>query len=115
MRSFIQRIWREDDGVLTFEWVLLSSLLAVGVIGGISGTRDAILEEFADVTEAIMALDQSYKIEPPAVFSFANLEPSAASGSRYEDQAHFVDYDRFRQPEQRDLEVDSPYAAEGEL
>ena len=38
----LKRMWREDEGVLTFEWILLTTLLVIGVVGGISGVRDAI-------------------------------------------------------------------------
>ena len=29
-------IWREDDGVLSFEWTLLLTLLTIGVVGGLA-------------------------------------------------------------------------------
>ena len=94
MNNWLSRIWREDDGVLSFEWILLSSMLAVGVISGIAGTREALLAEFIDVTEAISALDQSYRIEPPATFEISNLGPSGGSGSLYVDQSQLVDSNR---------------------
>ena len=34
-------MWKEDDGVLSFEWVLLVTLLTIGIVGGIAGARDA--------------------------------------------------------------------------
>ena len=39
----LKRLWREDEGVLTFEWILLLTLLVIGVIGGVAGIRDAIM------------------------------------------------------------------------
>ena len=42
MTVTLARIWREDEGILTFEWILLVTLLAIGIIGGIATVRDAI-------------------------------------------------------------------------
>ena len=65
MRRLLQRMWCEDDGVLTFEWVLLVTLLTIGVVGGIAAARDAIIDELGDVAQAMLALDQSYTILHP--------------------------------------------------
>ena len=32
MKKYMQRIWSEDDGVLSFEWVLLVTLLTIGIV-----------------------------------------------------------------------------------
>jgi Flp pilus assembly pilin Flp len=58
--SMLKRAWTEDQGVLTFEWVLLVTLLTIGVVGGISAVRDAIISELGDVAQAIVTLEQSY-------------------------------------------------------
>ena len=42
MQRLISRIWTEDDGVLSFEWTLLLTLLTLGIVSGISAARDAI-------------------------------------------------------------------------
>lgn len=44
-------------GVLTFEWILAISLLVIGVIGGLSAVRNAILDELSDLAGAIQAID----------------------------------------------------------
>ena len=64
MSHFLKRIWREDEGVLTFEWVLLVTLLTIGVVSGIAGARDAVIDELADVAEAIVCIDQSFSLAP---------------------------------------------------
>jgi len=58
-------MWREDEGVLTFEWILLITVLAIGIVGGLSAVRDAIISELGDVAAAVTALDQSYTIINP--------------------------------------------------
>ena len=65
MKHLLQRIWREDDGVLSFEWTVLTSLLTVGVVSGIAAVRDATIDEMGDLSQAMISLDQSYYIQPP--------------------------------------------------
>lgn len=62
MPNFIQRIRTEDEGVLTFEWILLITLLAIGIVGGLSAVRDAIIDELGDVAGAAVSVDQSYSV-----------------------------------------------------
>ena len=61
----LKRFWREDEGILTFEWILLLTLLVIGVIGGVAGIRDAILHEAQGVVGAMVSLDQSYFVTAP--------------------------------------------------
>jgi len=61
----LKRIWREDEGVLTFEWILLITLLVIGITGAMSAVRDAIAAELVDVAGAIVSLDDSYSICSP--------------------------------------------------
>lgn len=65
MRRMCARMWREDDGVLSFEWTVLTSLLTVGVVSGIAAVRDATIDEMGDLAQAMVSLDQSYYIQPP--------------------------------------------------
>jgi Flp pilus assembly pilin Flp len=65
MKRLLTRMWREDDGVLSFEWTVLTSLLTVGVVSGIASVRDAVIDEMGDLSQAIISLDQSYYIQPP--------------------------------------------------
>lgn len=65
MKQMFARAWREDDGVLSFEWTVLTSLLTVGVVSGIASVRDAVIDEMGDLSQAMVSLDQSYYIQPP--------------------------------------------------
>jgi Flp pilus assembly pilin Flp len=53
-------IWTEEDGVLSFEWTLLLTLLTIGIVSGLAGARDAIIDELGDVAEAAQAINQSF-------------------------------------------------------
>lgn len=65
MKRFLLRMWHEQDGVLSFEWTLLTSLLTVGAVAGITSVRDAVQDEMGDLSEAMVSLDQSYRVIPP--------------------------------------------------
>jgi len=65
MRATIQQLLREDDGVLSFEWVLLVTLLVLGVVSGLAAARDAVIDELGDVAQAMLGLDNSYTIDWP--------------------------------------------------
>jgi Flp pilus assembly pilin Flp len=56
-------MWREEQGVLSFEWVMIITLLVIGTVGALSGVRDAVNSELSDVAGATVVLDQSYKVE----------------------------------------------------
>ena len=83
--SMLKRAWTEDQGVLTFEWVLLVTLLTIGVVGGISAVRDAILSELGDVAQAMVSLDQSYTILAPVEPRAHDTDKDGASDSSFLD------------------------------
>jgi hypothetical protein len=58
-------MWTDEQGLLTFEWILLITLIVIGVVGGYSAVRDGIIDELGDVAGAIIAVDQSFTTEPP--------------------------------------------------
>ena len=44
-------------GILTFEWILLISLLVIGIIGGLSTVRNALIGELHELAESVSALN----------------------------------------------------------
>ena len=109
MKQFLQRMWREEDGVLSFEWTMLTSLLTVGVVSGVAAVRDAAIDEMGDLSQAMLSLDQSYAIQPPLAvqvhtIGFGNSGfgfsggwgggVSAASGSYFVDAMAYNDCTR---------------------
>jgi Flp pilus assembly pilin Flp len=54
------RPFNRRRGVLSFEWIVLITLVAVGIIGGLTAVRDSIVEELGEVAGAMMAIDQSF-------------------------------------------------------
>ena len=94
MKNVLSRMWKEEDGVLSFEWVLLVTLLTIGIVGGLSAARDAIIDELGDVAQAMLALDQSYTIDFPLNIDVHTTDASSASDSRFIDAAAYADCGR---------------------
>lgn len=99
----LARIWNEDDGVLSFEWTLLLTLLTIGVVGGLAAARDAIIDELGDVAEAAQGIDQSYSLSG-LTFSLTinglSFTSTTAASSFQETAADvtFTDCDRTNSP-----------------
>jgi hypothetical protein len=58
-RGFQKRPGAVRRGVLSFEWMLIVTLLVVGLIGGLAGVRNAILDGLFDLESAIEAMNFS--------------------------------------------------------
>ncbi len=94
MKNVLSRMWKEEDGVLSFEWVLLVTLLTIGIVSGLAGARDAIIDELGDVAQAMLALDQSYTIDFPLAVLVHTSSTSSASDSSFIDALIYVDCGR---------------------
>ena len=81
MRRLVLRMWREQEGVLSFEWTMLASLLTVGVVAGVASVRDAVIDEMGDLTYSMTSLDQSYRIQGPLVIGVHTPVLNAGAGS----------------------------------
>ncbi len=103
----VNRMWKEDEGVLSFEWVLLVTLLTIGVVSGIAGARDAIIDELGDVAQAMLALDQSYTIAFPLQVEVHTPSTSSASDSAFTDAAAYTDCARTTAPAGQGAENDT--------
>jgi hypothetical protein len=90
----IKLVWIEEDGVLAFEWTLLLTLLVIGIVSGVTAARDAIVDEFGDTAEVMMAVDQSYHVGFPLQVTTHAATTSSASDSDFTDALAYSDCDR---------------------
>jgi hypothetical protein len=90
MRRILSDLWKDDCGaLLASEWVLLATILLLGIIPGLVAVRNGLLKELNDEANAVMSLDQSYEFEGQEivcsdgirVFGGDALRQSAAHGS----------------------------------
>jgi Flp pilus assembly pilin Flp len=92
MTNKLALLWTEDDGVLAFEWTLLLTLLTLGIVAGVAASRDAIIDEFGDVAQAMLALDHSMTIDfPLQVIVHDGSDISSASDSSFTDALLYTD------------------------
>ena len=95
MNTNLARLWHEEDGVLTFEWTLLLTLLTLGIVAGVAAARDAIIDELGDVAEGMLALDHSMTIDfPLQIIVHDNTDISSASDSSFTDALAYSDCSR---------------------
>ena len=78
--QFIRSLWHDDEGVLSFEWILLLTLLTIGIVSGLSAARDAIIDELGDIAFAVVSFDQTYSV---AAFDDGGV---TAPGFSYDDE-----------------------------
>lgn len=77
MRRWLMQIWTEDEGVLSFEWTLLTVLIVFGIVSGLAALRDVWIDELGDIAAATVRFDQSY--------SFAGIPALGIPASDYTD------------------------------
>lgn len=82
MNDHLQRMWAEDDGVLSFEWTIISVLIVFGIVGGLAAARDVVIDELGDMGEAIVSFNQS--------FSYTGIVALGIPGASYTDAASTV-------------------------
>lgn len=69
-----RRLYRDRRGALSFEWILLLTLASIGIVGGLSATRDAVISELGDVAGGMVALDQSFHVRPDPCFHLGGFQ-----------------------------------------
>lgn len=75
MKRLLLELWRDEAGVVSFEWTLLITLLVIGVVSGLTAARDAIIDELGDLAQAAGAIDQSFSLAASVVISDADDSP----------------------------------------
>jgi hypothetical protein len=74
---------------------MLVTLLTIGIVAGLAGARDAVIDELGDIAQAVIAVDQSYSLDFPLVVVVYDPDNiGGATNSSFVDSASFVDCDR---------------------
>ncbi len=91
-----KKLWFEEEGfVLSSEIVMVGSALVLGSAVGLTGLRDAVNTELADLAEALGSIDQSF------CFSGVAGHHAFTAGSIYIDQKDCVDQRLAAAPRER--------------
>ncbi len=94
MKAGLKQLWTEEDGVLSFEWTLLLTLLVIGIVSGVAATRDGIIDELGDIAQMMLAVDQSYTISFPLNVDVHTADGTSSSDSAFTDAMIYTDCDR---------------------
>jgi hypothetical protein len=63
MRWLFMKLWEDDSGILvTVEFLLAASTLVLGLTVGLTALRNAIVTEFEELANAILAINHSYSV-----------------------------------------------------
>jgi Flp pilus assembly pilin Flp len=80
--GILKRLCREDEGMLTFEWSVLVTVLVIGVTTSLSAVRDAINQDLNNITQAINAVPQlNSNSSAPASSGSGVATPSSATAA----------------------------------
>ncbi|MCS7168490.1 MAG: hypothetical protein RMI91_07415 [Gemmatales bacterium] len=61
MRHFLLRWWHDDSGaLLSFEWIILATILVLALVVGLKSVQQAVLNEFEDLANAIGNMNTKY-------------------------------------------------------
>ncbi len=61
MRNLMNRLWKDEGGfVISFELILIATLLVLGIIVGLTSVRNATVNELSELATAVGIVDQSY-------------------------------------------------------
>jgi Flp pilus assembly pilin Flp len=59
----VKSFFRDEAGGLhTVEFILIGTLVSIGVIVGLAEYRNAVVQEYGDVSAALLHLDQSWSL-----------------------------------------------------
>lgn len=86
--SLFARFMKEEAGfVVSSELVLIATIVVIGLIAGLTTLRDQVLQEIADVADAISEVNQSYS------YTGVTSHTGSTAGSFFIDTEDFCDVD----------------------
>lgn len=84
----MRNLWNDEAGfIVSAELVLIATIMVIGLIVGMATVRDQVIQELADVAQAISNINQSYS------WSGVTGHTSSVAGSSFDDTTDFCDED----------------------
>jgi Flp pilus assembly pilin Flp len=79
-------LWKDSHGfVVSTEYIIVATIIALGLIAGLAAIRDGIVSEISDVAGSVQDLNQSYHYNALTGHSATNV------GSDFQDSTDFCD------------------------
>jgi hypothetical protein len=84
--SVLGMFWKSEDGfVVSSELILVATMLVIGMLTGLNTIRDQVVQELADVADAISEVNQSYS------YSGVTSHSASTAGSGFNDTNDFCE------------------------
>lgn len=92
MTSHLVCLWNDESGaILSAELVLLTTILVLGMIVGLSEVQSAVVFELNDLSNGIGAINQSYGFRGFCGAGWMGTRKSFVAGSTFSDLADLCD------------------------
>ena len=63
MRALLPKLWADDCGaLLSIEFLLIASVLVLGLVVGLTTLRNAVTAEFVALADALLALNTGFSV-----------------------------------------------------
>ncbi len=101
----LKQLWNDESGfIVSSELILISTILVIGMVVGLSEVQHAVVQELGDVADAIGSVNQSYRYSGFSARKSGRKRglKSFTVGSRFNDREDDCDNN------QCDLDCDSP-------
>lgn len=86
MKELVRNFIQNEHGGFTFEWILVGTLLVIGLVGGLATVRDTIIIKFADTAGAAGGIIQTVS---PNLSDGTTPNPYVKDGG-FQDNGHTV-------------------------
>lgn len=60
MRNLIVKLWNDDAGTVSLEYLLVATIVSMGAITGLATVSNALNEELIELGNAIVSIEQGY-------------------------------------------------------
>jgi Flp pilus assembly pilin Flp len=82
------KLWNDDAGIVALEYLLLATIVGLGLVVGMSSLSEALNVELTELGNSILALDESYSIAQQVSRSAAGTQLGERAGTATIDQFH---------------------------
>lgn len=75
----LKKLWNDEAGVIALEYLLVSTILGLGLIVGMVAVQKSLVTEFSELGQAITSLSQEYSFSGNTWGTCAFTEGSATT------------------------------------
>lgn len=77
----LKKLWKDEAGIVALEYLLLATIVGLGLIVGLVALRNSLVTEFSELGQAITTLSQEYSYSGLSWQTCASTDGSQATDS----------------------------------